>query len=60
MLVTKKEAQRVMQMIGGRELVINGYVMLSIHPPSSPARRGGLVENQKRKTGWKVYAYPKN
>jgi len=59
MTITKKEALRLIAIIGGRELVVSGYVMLAIHPPFSPSRRGGLVENPNRKTGWKVYAYPK-
>ena len=60
MTITKKEALRVMAIIGGDQLVIDGYVMLAIHPPNSPDRRGWLAENPNRKTGWKVYAYPKD
>lgn len=60
MTITKKEALRVMALLGGDQLVIGGYVVLSVKPPLSPARRGGLISNPARKTGWKVYAYPKN
>ena len=55
--MTKEKAEAYILVWGGRELVVDGKVVACIVPPYSPGRKGGLVENTSRKTGWKYYSF---
>jgi hypothetical protein len=59
--MTKTEAEKIMESWGAERVGFNrvrsGVVVESIHVPTSPGRKGGLIGNQKRQTGWRHYKF---
>ena len=42
---------------GGANLVITGRVVMSVTPPYSPKKKGGIEDNARRKTGWQIFCF---
>jgi hypothetical protein len=59
--MTKTEAKKIMKSWGsercGYSRVRNGMVIEVLQMPKSPARKGGLIDNPKRRTGWRLYKF---
>ena len=59
--MTKTEAEKIMESWGsersGFSRVRDGKVIEVIKMPKSPARKGGLTDNKKRLTGWRLYKF---
>lgn len=57
----KSEAAKIVESWGceraGFSRIRNGKVIEIIRMPTSPGRKGGLVNNPKRQTGWRHYKF---
>ena len=59
--MTKTEAEKIMDSWGaersGYKRVRSGKIVEVVQMPRSPARKGGLIDNPKRQTGWSHYKF---
>lgn len=59
--MTKTEAKKIIESWGAERAgfgrIRDGKVIEVIKMPTSPGRKGGLIDNPKRLTGWRHYKF---